>query len=70
VAELIERHPQLPADAIVQMLPQFVGVFDQLSFGRAQWQRAMALLCLVLLAAAHQREHGRETRAQQRAGPA
>ena len=50
ILELIALHQRLDSMVLVQAIPRFIHLFDALTFGRAEWQRAVALLCLVLLA--------------------
>jgi hypothetical protein len=60
ISELVTMHQRLSASVLEQSIPRFIHLFDALAFGRADWQRAAALLCLVLLAP-HSSE---DTRAQ------
>jgi hypothetical protein len=50
IPELVTMHQRLPASVVTRSIPRFIHLFDELTFGRADWQRAAALLCLVLLA--------------------
>lgn len=54
VSDLILAHASLTSDTIEQAGPRFIAMFDQLSFGRAEWQRATTVLVLLLLAAARE----------------
>ncbi|MEO7909856.1 MAG: hypothetical protein ABIV47_09420, partial [Roseiflexaceae bacterium] len=49
IPELITMHQSLSISVLEQSIPRFIHLFDALTFGRADWQRAAALLCLVLL---------------------
>jgi hypothetical protein len=50
IAGLLHPHHGLSAAALTLAVPRLIAIFEQLSFGREIWQRAMALLCLMLLA--------------------
>src|ERR671923_269633 len=45
IPELITMHRSLAPGVLVQATPRFIHLFDALTFGRAEWQRAVALLC-------------------------
>jgi hypothetical protein len=50
IPELMNMHHSLSASVMEQSIPRFIQLFDTLTFGRADWQRAAALLCRLLLA--------------------
>ena len=52
IGDLLQSHMGLSSELLSLAAPRMIAIFDTLSFGREVWQRAMSLLCLVLLAAA------------------
>ena len=58
IPELIALHQRLSSVVLMQATPRFIHLFDALTFGRAEWQRAAALLCLALLAGAPPPDQG------------
>jgi hypothetical protein len=67
IDEFAHYHSLLSSHIIKQAAPQFIAIFDDLDFGRKQWQQATDLLSIALLAAAQGRERiGREQVKEQR----
>lgn len=56
IQHLVELHRPVPPVALEQAVPRFVSLFNQVEDSkiRQQWQRALALLCLVLVADARE----------------
>jgi|GEM_PF-1787379 len=50
LANLAEMHNRIPQRAFREMLPQLISMLDEMPAGRADWQRALSLLALPLLA--------------------
>lgn len=56
VTRLVELHRPVPRAALERSIPKLVGVFDQVQpiHVRQEWQKAIALLCMVLVVAARE----------------
>lgn len=50
ISDLARMHNKLPREAVVRMLPEMIGMLDDLPQARAEWQRALALMALPLAA--------------------
>lgn len=51
ISELSRMHRRLPPQAVREMLPEMIAMLDDMPEGRAEWQRAFALMALPLAAA-------------------
>lgn len=50
IINLSKIHSRLPQQAVIEMLPEMIGMLDGMSEGRENWQRALALMALPLAA--------------------
>lgn len=50
LSDLLDRHERVPKEALVDGLPEILDMLDNMDDGRAEWQHAMALLSLPLIA--------------------
>jgi hypothetical protein len=48
--DLSKMHGRLPRQAVIEMLPDMIGMLDDMPQGRADWQKALALMALPLAA--------------------
>jgi len=50
IINLSKMHDRIPAEAFSDMLPEIITMLDEMPQGRAEWQRALALMALPLVA--------------------
>jgi hypothetical protein len=50
ISDLSRIHRRLPRQAVQEMLPEMIAMLDEMPEGRAEWQRALALMALPLAA--------------------
>lgn len=50
IADLARIHQRLPRQAVLEMLPEMIAMLDEMPEGRAEWQRAFAVMTLPLAA--------------------
>ncbi len=50
ISDLSRIHQRLPRQAVLEMLPEMIAMLDDMPEGRAEWQRAFALMALPLAA--------------------
>jgi hypothetical protein len=48
--DMVGRHTRIPTDVVAEVLPKLVTMLDTMPQGRAEWQRALVVLSLPLLA--------------------
>lgn len=50
IRELSQKHNRLPREAVIDMLPEMLSMMNGMKQGRADWQKALALMALPLAA--------------------
>jgi methionyl-tRNA formyltransferase len=50
ISELSKKHARIPQQAFLDMLPEMIQMLQEIPAGRAEWQRALALMALPLCA--------------------
>jgi hypothetical protein len=50
IARLSQMHSRIPQQAFLDMLPDMIKMLDSMNSGRADWQKALALMALPLAA--------------------